>query len=209
MTPLKEESCMLNPDPRQVVRVEPSLPDYFRRRLRRHAERLRPSPHEDTLWYLGEMMNRFSRSEHFFDYHDGRLGNRPLALLYGDAQATSNPRQRCLLLQRLGDMALFLGAFFPERYARRGIHRDYFVGMGSAAYDYLAERARQHRHIFRELTQGFAHMQELVARAGSHGAGNPGDRILRLYARWLENGDPAIAAQLRRLGVTLEGGREH
>jgi hypothetical protein len=200
---------MLKPDSRQVVRVEPSLPDYFRRRLSRYAARLRPAPHEDTLWYLGEMMNRFSRSEHFFDYHDGRLGNRPLALLYGDAQAAGNPRHRCLLLQRLGDMALFLGAFFPERYARRGIRRDYFVGMGSAAYDYLSERARQHRHIFRELTHGFVHMQELVARAGSQTGGGKEDRILRLYALWLESGDPAVALQLGQLGVTLGGRQGH
>ena len=200
---------MLKPEPRQAVRVEPSLPDYFRRRLNRYAARLRPAPQEDTLWYLGEMMHRFSRSEHFFDYQDGHLGNRPLALLYGDAKAASNPRQRCLLLQRLGDMALFLGAFFPERYARRGIQRDYFVGMGSAAYDYLSERARQHRHIFSELTHGFVRMQELVAHAGSQAGGDPGERILQLYARWMESGDPAVAAQLRRLGVILGGPQGH
>jgi hypothetical protein len=200
---------MPKPDPRPAVRIEPSLPDYFRRRLSRYAARLRPTPHEDTLWYLGEMMHRFSRSEHFFDYHEGRLGNRPLALLYGDAQAASNSRQRCLLLQRLGDMALFLGVFFPERYARRGIHSDYFVGMGSAAYDYLSERARQHRHIFHELTHGFVRMQELLAYAGSCGGGDQGERILRLYAHWLESGDPAVAAQLERLGVILGGRHCH
>lgn len=118
---------------RQSVRIETSLPDYFRRRLHRFATRLRPPPNEDTLWYLGEMMHRFSRSDQFFDSQQGRLHNRPLALLYGDALATSDTRQRCLLLQRLGDLALFIGAFFSERYARRGIHRDHFVGMGSAA----------------------------------------------------------------------------
>lgn len=191
------------------VRVEPSLPDYFRRRLHCGARRLRPAPHEDTLWYLGEMMYRFSRSEYFFDHQDGRLGTRPLALLYGDALATTDPRHRCLLLQRLGEMALFLGAFFPERYARRGIHRDYFVGMGSAAYDYLSERARQHRHIYRELTGSFVHMLELVAQAGSHGGEPASQQLLRIYARWLETGDPALAMQLRRLGVAPAGRRRH
>ena len=122
---------------RPAVRVEASLPDYFRRRLHRYARRLRPPPQEDTLWYLGEMMHRFSRSDQLFDYHDGRLGNRPLALLYGDAKAASDLRQRCLLLQRLGDLALFLGAFFPERYARRGIRRDYFVGINMISFVYM------------------------------------------------------------------------
>lgn len=194
---------------RQAVRVERSLPDYFRRRLNRYAVRLRPAPNEDTLWYLGDMMHRFSRSDHFFEYHQGRLGNRPLALLYGDAKATGDLRERCLLLQRLGDLALFLGAFFPERYARRGIHRDYFVGMGSAAYDYLSERARHHRHVYRELTTGFSHMLELVAQAGSHGGESHDAQVLRLYTRWLETGDPAVASQLRSLGVALLGRRGH
>ena len=107
---------MLKPEPRQAVRVEPSLPDYFRRRLNRYAARLRPAPQEDTLWYLGEMMHRFSRSEHFFDYHDGHYGNRPLALLYGDAKAASNPRQRCLLFQRLVSRGVFPRALCASRH---------------------------------------------------------------------------------------------
>jgi hypothetical protein len=189
------------------VRVETSLPDYFRRRLHRYAGRLRPPPQEDTLWYLGEMMHRFSRSDHFFDYHEGRPGNRPLALLYGDAHAAANQRERCLLLQRLGDMALFLGAFFPERYARRGIRRDYFVGMGSAAYDYLAGQARQNRHIYRELTRSFVHMLELVAHAGGRDREQSNEELLRLYARWLESGDASLAEQLRRFGVMPDGQR--
>jgi len=194
---------------RQSIRIEASLPEYFRRRLRRRAAHLRPPPADDTLWYLGEMMHRFSFSDNFFDYYQGQLGNRPLALLYGDAQATRDPRLRCLLLQRLGDLALFLGAFFPERYAKRGIHQDYFVGMGSAAYDYLSEKARHHRHIYRELTDGFVHMLELVAHAGSNGGESDSERVLRLYARWLETGDPTLAVQLRRLGVTPQSREGH
>jgi len=59
---------------------------------------------------------------------------RPLALLYGDALEARNERERCLCLQQLGDTALFLYALFPERYARHGIRRDYFIGMGGGAY---------------------------------------------------------------------------
>ena len=187
------------------IRTESSLPDYFRRRLQRHARRLRPPPHEDTLWYLGDLLHRFGRSEQFFDYQEGHFGNRPLALLYGDAQAATSTRERCLLLQRLGDMALFLGAFFPERYARRGIRRDYFIGMGSAAYDYLADTAASHRHIYRELTASFARMLELVAAAGSRRSRIDHEETLRLYAQWVQTGDPRIERQLRALGISLEG----
>jgi hypothetical protein len=200
---------MPNPDSGQSLQVETSLPDYFRRRLQRYAERLRPPPHEDTLWYLGEMMHRFSRSDHLFDYRDGALTIRPLALLYGDARSAEDHRERCLLLQRLGDMALFIGAFFPERHARRGIRRDYFIGMGSAAYDYLSEQARQNRHIYQELTRGFAQMLELVARAGHRRDRQSEEKMLQLYARWLETGDPVLAQQLKALGVNMSAQKRH
>ncbi len=64
-----------------------SLPDYFRGRLRRSAQRLNLQPHDDTLWYLGELLHRYGRSEQVFDYHEGQRGLRPLALLYDDARA--------------------------------------------------------------------------------------------------------------------------
>jgi hypothetical protein len=106
-------------------------------------------------------------------------------------------------------MALFIGAFFPERHARRGIRRDYFIGMGSAAYDYLSEQARQNRHIYRELTRGFAQMLELVARAGHRRDKQSEEEMLQLYARWLETGDPVIEQQLRALGLNMPAQKRH
>ena len=200
---------MPSPGSGQSLQVETSLPDYFRRRLQRYAERLRPQPHEDTLWSLGELLPRFSRSDHFFDYQDGALAIRPLALLYGDARSAQDHRERCLLLQRLGDMALFIGAFFPERHARRGIRRDYFIGMGSTAYDYLSDQARQNRHIYQELTRGFAQMLELVARAGHRRDKQSEEEMLQLYARWLETGDHILAQQLKAMGVKMPAQRRH
>lgn len=182
---------------------ETSLRHYFRSRLRRSAHKLRLDPHDDTLWYLGDLLHRFGHSDQLFDYDRGTRGLRPLALLYDDARAAGTERERCLLLQRLGDLALFVGALFPERYARRGIHRDYFVGMGGGAYDYLADRAPANRHIFEELTHHFARMIELVAAAGSRRGRLTHDEVLRLYARWLESGNPTLARQLQSLGVQL------
>jgi hypothetical protein len=100
-------------------------------------------PHEDTCWYLGSLLERLGRSEQLFTYQDERMTIRPLALLYSDAIEASNDRERCLMLQQLGDMALFLGALFPERFARHGLQPGYFIGMGGSAYDYLAPCSRK------------------------------------------------------------------
>jgi hypothetical protein len=185
--------------------AETSLAVYFRGRLIEYAERLKPPPHADTCWYLGNLLVRFGRSERLFSYEDNGYSLRPLALLYGDAREASNDRERCLLLQQLGDMALFLGALFPESFSRRGIRKNYVVGMGGGAYDYLAENARHSRHIFSELASTFPRMLEMVAHAGSR----PGDlgieEVMALYQRWLEQGDPLVGRQLQAIGIDLSG----
>jgi hypothetical protein len=191
-----------DPDVRRL-QAESSLPNFFRLRLGRLVERFNLHPHDDTLWYLGNLLHRFGHSDQLFEYYEGRRALRPLALLYGDAQTASCERERCLLLQRLGDLALFLGAFFPERYARRGIRRDYFIGMGGGAYDYLADRAPQHRHVFLELTHHFTQMLELVAAAGSRQGRLEHGEILSLYARWVESGNQNLARQLQAIGIQL------
>ena len=188
--------------------AEASLSHYFRRRLTRYAKRLRPPPHEDTCWYLGSVLVRFGRSEGLFGYDNGEVTLRPLASLYGDALETPDERERCLLLQQLGDMALFLGALFPDRYARHGIHQDYFVGMGGSAYDYLAGNARHNRHVFAELANTFTRMLELVANACLRTHKMSTGDILTLYQRWLATRDPVAEQQLRALGIGLSGSEQ-
>ncbi|MFT5504755.1 MAG: hypothetical protein ACI845_002069 [Gammaproteobacteria bacterium] len=184
--------------------TETSLSCYFRKRLERYAKRLRPAPHEDTCWYLGSLLVRFSRSEQLFSYQDEHLTIRPLALLYSDAIEARNDRERCLLLQQLGDMALFLGALFPERFTRRGLQPDYFIGMGGSAYDYLADNAHTNRHIFAELAKTFTSMLEMVANACSLTQRMTTKGVLALYQSWLTSRDPLIASQLLALGIKLE-----
>ncbi len=182
---------------------ERTLADYFRERLQELGADLNPTPQEDTLWYMGNMLARFGDSDQLFCYDEGDLGIRPLAMLYKDAQETSDHRERCLILRQLGDVALFVGALFPESYARRGILKDYFVGMGGGAYGYLSENARQNRHVFSELASTFTRMLELVARACSKETQFDASDVLHLYQRWRRNRDPRLEEQLRALGITV------
>jgi hypothetical protein len=144
-----------------------SLSEYFREQLAVYAQELQPPPREDTRWYLGNLLVRFSRSEDFFAFEEGRSTLRPLALLYSDALGARNEYERCQLLQQLGDLSLFLGALYPRYYRRRGLQQDYLVGMGCGAYDYLADNARRGRHVFSELAGAFSAMLALVANVCS------------------------------------------
>ena len=102
-------------------------------------------------------------------------------------------------------MALFLGALFPERFTRRGIQQDYVIGMGGSAYDYLADNARQNRHIFAELANTFTRMLDMVANACSREQQLGIEEVVALYERWLASGDPLVANQLQALGIDLSG----
>lgn len=185
--------------------AETSLASYFQQRLSHYAQRLRPPPHDDTCWYLSSLLERFGRSDQVFVYDQGHLTLRPLALLYSDALEADNERDRCLILRQLGDLALFLGALFPQRFARRGIQRDYFIGMGGGAYDYLAENARNNRHIFSELARTFARMLELVSNACARQQSVSATDVLAMYQRWRQTKDPIAGEQLRSLGIDLSG----
>jgi len=192
----------------QLPITETSLSSYFSKRLTRYARRFRPPPHEDTCWYLGSLLERFGRSEELFAYQEGHMTLRPLALLYSDAIQANNARERCLLLQQLGDLALFLGALFPERFTRHGILQDYFIGMGGSAYDYLADNARSNRHIFAEMANTFTRMLEMVANACSRRHRLSTEEVLALYQRWLSTRDPVIENQLSTLGIELAGSEQ-
>ncbi len=183
--------------------LQTALQDYFRQRLAEFSESLQPKPQEDTLWYLGHMLARFGNSDQLFSYDNGAITLRPLALLYNDALNAETSQQRCLQLRQLGDLALFLGALFPDNYARRGIHKDYFVGMGGGAYDYLSENARTHRHIFAELATSFSRALQLIANACSKDHVFDANDVIALYNQWRKTQNPALAKQLRELGIDL------
>ncbi len=189
----------------QAPVVATSLTHYITDRLAEFAERLDPPPQEETCIYLGAVLARFGRSERLFCYEDGRFMLRSLAQLYGDALEAPDERTRCLMLQQLGDLAMFVGAVFPHRYRRYGINRDYFVGMGGGAYDYLAGNARRHRSIFAELAGMFARLLELVSQACRGREQLSAEEVLLLYERWLVSKEPLVEQQLRYLGIRLDG----
>jgi hypothetical protein len=189
--------------------LEQSLDNYFRERLNEISREFDPPTQEDTLWYLANMLSRFGNSDQVFSQQDGVTTLRPLALLYKDAHEAGSTRERCLILRHLGDLSLFLGAILPEAFARRGIGKDYFVGMGGGAYDYLSENAHGNRHVFSELASKFTRMIQLVAKACCRQTFFDSRDILNLYQRWLTSQDPLMAQQLQAVGIEPVSTRKH
>lgn len=155
----------------------PQLSAYFHDEVQGAAERRHLRAEAATLHYLSTLLCQYARSEKVFDFADRRLQLRPLALIYGDALGAGSRRERRLWLQRLGDLALFVGGLFAGRLGRRFQDIEYCVAMGGNAYGYLQQTAtRPHElaqaAVFGELAGGFGQFVDLVATV----TGGPGAR---------------------------------
>ncbi|WP_210394821.1 hypothetical protein [Motiliproteus sediminis] len=179
------------------------LAEYFRHQL---EHELNGEQQQETRWYLGDLLARFSRSDQLFSHCHGDFSLRPLAMLYDDAQQCSHERERCLVLRQLGDQALFMGALFPEHYAGKGIQRDYFIGMGGGAYEYLSHHAHTLKQVFAELAERFAHLLELLAHICQRHRRYSASEVMALYQRWHHSRNPVLAEQLRSIGINLDEG---
>ena len=62
--------------------TETSLSAYFRERLLEYARHFRPPPHEDTCWYLGNLLERFGRSDQLFSYEEGCMNLRSVGSIF-------------------------------------------------------------------------------------------------------------------------------
>ena len=154
---------------RDTTLVRPGeLQPYFHRAVHAAAGEQGLEADQATLHYLTLLLCRYARSDHLFDYDQQRLQLRPLALVYADAVAAPNSAERRLWLQRLGDLALFVGGRFAGRLNRHFRDLDYCVAMGGNAYGHLGQTAARSgeqglANVFGELAGRFAHFVELVA----------------------------------------------
>ncbi|ADJ29762.1 hypothetical protein [Nitrosococcus watsonii] len=162
---------------------------------------------EATVFYLVNLLTDFSRSEKVFDYTQEGLTLRPLAELYGFAVEAASQSERKLILQRLGDVALFISGLFSGYFRRRLVDVDYYIAMGGSAYAYLYDtkgqnaRERALATIFRQLSQQFVQFVDVLAEVGENAFGPSKHDILSLYALWAKTGSPRLEYKLRRLGI--------
>jgi hypothetical protein len=159
---------------------------------------------EDTVAYLTALLTDYARADRLFDHTVNGRTLLPLAELYRHAVEAASERERRLVLQRLGDVALFVAGLFSGWLGRRLVGVDYYVSMGGAAYGYLSEQApgRTPVAVFAQLSRQFVRFADVLAEVGEQ-AGNHRDRdVLRLYQSWRQTGSPRAERALRAMGIT-------
>lgn len=188
-----------------------NLCDYFRTSIDAVIEQQGVELDPHATHYVVNMMTLFSRSEEFYDDDDDICGVKPLALMLADASDAPSPEHRNQLLQRIGDVSLFISGFFMESLANKSVDVDYYIYMGENAYGSLSEetrgtlRGKAFADVYRELACKFQILIDVLNEfRDSMRPGSDAD-LLRTYEIWRKSGSQRAEKLLRRQGVVPIG----
>lgn len=195
--------------PSDYGRVVPvhSLCDYFRESIDTVVAQQGVALDPHVTHYVVNMMTLFSRSEELYEDDGDNYGIRPLALILADAADAAGPAERSQLLQRIGDVALFISGFFCDSFANKAVDIDYYIHMGESAYGSLSEETRgtfrgnAFADIYRELALNFQILTDVLNEVRDGAQSNSDINVLRTYEIWRKTGSRRAAAMLREQGV--------
>ena len=190
----------------RVVRVR-NLQEYFHSSINDVAARQHVEIDPHAAHYVVNLLTLFSRSNEFYESHASHYGLRPLALMLAEAVETERAEYRNRLLQRIGDVALFISGFFSDGLAGKAVDVDYYINMGGSAYDSLADeiqgtfRGRAFAPVYRELASKFQALVDVLNEIADEARSNSDTDLLRTYEVWLKTGSRRAEALLRQSGV--------
>ena len=194
------------------VRPVASLQEFFRDSVSQAMQRQGVRAEDHTAHYVVNLLTLFARSEALYEKTQAGIGLKPLALMLAEAAETPNPQERVLVLQRIGDVSLFIAGFFSESLARHVVDVDYYVHMGGGAYNSLSQQVRGTPRgqafgtVFTELAQKFQNFVDVLNDIRDEAKSNDDQDVLRLYEIWLRTGSKRAERLLRSLGVEPNSG---
>ncbi|MDA8792560.1 hypothetical protein N9N67_04905 [Bacteriovoracaceae bacterium] len=115
-----------------------SLNGFFYERLEKlNQKSLTPVPNE-VLFYSSNVLQKFSLSEEFFNYKDGKVTREILGVKFLETKdKTSTEKKR--IYQEIGDSALFLSGYFSKAVKNEIVDINYYRNVGKMAYENLNE----------------------------------------------------------------------
>jgi hypothetical protein len=175
---------------------------YFHERVEEACEVLEATPAQELRHYLVELLGRFK------DAAAAQVLVRPLALQMASAEEQQGP-ERFQSYRTLGDAALFLCGFCPERFERAGLKLQYAIDMGGTAYARTGDLARRGphligdgAHVYDQLAGAFEALVRILGDVRQQTVLRSEADVLSLYERWWESRSPRLAQRLAQHGVT-------
>ena len=184
-----------------------NLRDYFRSSIDEVIAQQGVSLDPHAAHYVVNLLTTYSRSDELYEDDGECYGIRPLALMLADASSEETVARRNVILQRIGDVALFISGFFANSLATKAVDVDYYIHMGGNAYGSLSEEVRgslrgdTFSSIFRELATKFQVLVDVLNEI-SEGARTASEAdLLRTYEVWRKTGSERAKNILKANGV--------
>ena len=184
-----------------------NLCDYFRTSIDEVIVQQGVDLDPHATHYVVNMMTLFSRSEELYEDDGETYGIKPLALMLADASDAPSAEHRNNVLQRIGDVTLFISGFFVESLANKAVDIDYYIHMGENAYGSLSEETRgtfrgnAFADIYRELAVNFQILIDVLHEVRASARPDSDVNVLRTYEIWLKTGSRRAENLLRQEGI--------
>ena len=179
--------------------------EFFRSRIHAAISHSGSETSEMTEFYLVNLLDQYREvSKLFAEEGDGPV-LKPLALILDEAQ-DADPVVKRACLKRLGDTALYVAGFFTDYVHQSLVNLNYYISMGGSAYGTLStmQRKRAIQELYNELAVKFSFHVEILASVAPWSQHIDNQRLVRLYARWIESGDERLRAILKREGIDTD-----
>lgn len=190
----------------RVVQVR-NLQDYFRTSIEDVLVRQGVDVDPHAAHYVVNLLTLYSRSDELYEDHGECYGLKPLALMLADAAEADSAEQRTYLLQRIGDIALFISGFFADSLATKAVDLDYYIHMGGNAYGSLSEEVRgtfrgnAFAPVYRELAMKFQVLVDVLNEISAGSREGSDIDVMRTYEVWLKTGSRRAERLLREQGI--------
>lgn len=181
--------------------------EHFRDALETATQNQEVSLDDMTFVYVVNLLTYYAHSGALREMFDEGRHIKPLATIYAEALDAPSVEQRNRVLQKLGDIALFVSGLFTESLSRRAVDVDYYIGMGEAAYGTLHDSMHVNRAsllngaLFEDLCRKFTVLVDLLGEIGEMSGLRTNSDVLRTYEIWLRTGSDRAAKQLERSGI--------
>jgi hypothetical protein len=91
---------------------------------------------QETLFYSSLVLERYCKSEFYFDFEDGRVKEKLLGIKLLQSQSLPNEEKK-RELKDVGETALILCGYFPPSINRKFSNPEYYESIGKSAFKYL------------------------------------------------------------------------
>ena len=186
-----------------------TLRAFFKSLLEEVVEHQRLELTEVAEFYLVNLLSEFTTAEKLFTRDEaGRKDTEPLAFLYHRALQQARD-ERIRTLRQLGDVSLYRAGFFSGSLRETVVGANYYIQMGGAAYDQVADLAPAggFASVYRELAEKFTRLVAVLEEIAAKGLASAGPSgTLKVYESWQRTGAPGLARVLVDAGVLPKKG---